>query len=182
VILSRRDLVRATTVVAAVAATTAVSGCSPPAEPTVIIPQNFFGLIASRKLELAEKQASDKIKLVLSTRKNLEVFAGPKDVIGKLSAIFHSAGWSMIGDNVKYAPGGYWSGFGGWHQSDLVSRNTVEFEMSGCGEDRLKDPVLNVFVLDTAPQIEQIFLMESYSLNYNRDPSVPPITKDASNG
>jgi hypothetical protein len=162
VILSRRDLVKVTTVVATVAATT--------------------GLIASRKLEFAEKQASDKIKLVLSTRDNLEVFAGPKNVIGKLSAIFHTAGWSMIGDNVKYAPGGYWSDFGGWHLSDLVSGNTVEFEMSGCGEDRLKNPVLNVFVLDTAPQIEQIFLMESYSLNYNRDPEALPIEKGAFNG
>ena len=88
----------------------------------------------------------------------------------------------MIGDNVKYAPGGYWSDFGGWHLSDLVSGNTVEFEMYGCDEDRLKNPVLNVFVLDTAPKIEQIFLMESYRLNYNRDPEALPIEKGAVNG
>ena len=181
-ILSRRDLVRVTTAVATVAATTGVSACSRPPEPAVKIPQNFFGLIASRKLELAAKQASAKIKLVLSTRDNLEVFAGPKNVIGKLSAIFHSAGWSMIGDNVKYAPGGYWSDFGGWHLSDLVSGSTVEFDMSGCNNDRLENSVLNVFVLDTAPQIEQIFLMESYSLNYNRDPSALPIEKGTFNG
>ena len=181
-ILSRRDLVKVTTLVTTVAATTGVSACSPPAEPSFKIPQNFFGLIASRKLELAEKQASDKIKLVLSTRDNLEIFAGPKNVIGKLTAIFHSAGWSMIGDNANSAPGGYWSDFGGWHLSDLVSGNTVEFEMSGCGADRLKNPVLNVFVLDTAPQIEQIFLMESFSLNYNRDPEALPIEKGAFNG
>jgi hypothetical protein len=182
VILSRRDLVRVSTVVATVAATTGVAACSPPPEPVYKIPQNFFGLIASRKLELAARHASNKIKLVLSTRDNLEIFAGSQNVIGKLSAIFHSAGWSMIGDNVKYAPGGYWSGFGGWHLSDLVSSNTVEFEMPGCTADRLKNPVLNVFVLDTAPKIEQIFLMESYSLNYNRDPNALPIEKGIFNG
>jgi hypothetical protein len=182
VIWSRRDLVTVGSVAATVAITTGVSACSRPDEPIVKIPQNFFGLIASRRIELAEQQASEKIKLVLSTRENLEVFSGPKNVIGKLSAIFHSAGWSMIGDNAKYAPGGYWGEFGGWHLSDLVANNTIELEMSGCGPDRLKNPVLNVFVLDTAPQIEQIFLMESYSLNYQRDPESLPFEKGAFNG
>ncbi|MFN0046002.1 MAG: hypothetical protein ACKVOS_06000 [Sphingorhabdus sp.] len=166
--ITRRELAKGAVLAATVVAATGVAACSPPPDNQFEIQQNFFGLVASRKLDEAATHLSPEVRLVVSTAKGVDMFAGPKNVIGKITSFFHSAGWRMIGDNSEFAPGGFWNNYGGWAVTDMVPRNLVELDLAGCGGSDMSNPVMNVFVLGGMERIEQIIMMESRTLNYAR--------------
>ncbi|WP_430414853.1 hypothetical protein [Parasphingorhabdus sp.] len=164
--MDRRQILTGVGIAAAVSVASSVSACSPAPIQNFggNLPQSYFGLIASRKFDEADKLVSKDVKLSIVSSSAHNFFAGKDEVRNFLSNLLLTSGFRMIGDNPEYAMGGFWDTEGGWQKSDMIRGEMIE--ILDCG-DQLFDPVLNVFVGTDSDNklIANVLLFENLNLN-----------------
>lgn len=179
--VSRRDVALAIGLASAIAASSAVSACSPPPEQELgELPGHLFAMIAQRKLDEAKELVAADVRLSLMTTESQELFAGPANVVGTLSNLMHSKGLGMIGDSAEYAPGGmYWRILGPWICSDMLKGRAVDFSDT-CNGGTGPQTILNVYVRldESGDRVAQILLLESNHLvlQLSNEPALPSAT------